>query len=132
MLGIMASEAGPSNPPIESLQRKAAEKRQSFAAWFNLGVALRKAGRLDASIAAYRRVISIQAEYADAHMNLAMALLEEGRFEEGWPEHEWRWRCEDFSAPRRTFTQPQWRGQPLAGRTLFLHAEQGIGDTIQF
>jgi len=33
---------------------------------------------------------------------------------------------------RRDFSQPQWLGQPLAGTRILLHAEQGLGDTLQF
>jgi hypothetical protein len=55
-----------------------------------------------------------------------------GDFEHGWPEYEWRWKTRDFSSGRRPFTQPQWDGGSLNGRTILLHAEQGLGDTLQF
>ena len=48
--------------------------------------------------------------------------------EEG--KHQARWRLGDL--PPRDFAQPQWRGEPLAGKTILLHAEQGMGDTVQF
>ena len=48
----------------------------------------------------------------------------------GWTEAEWRWRRHDF--PPRPFAQPLWDGSPLARRTILLHAEQGLGDTLQF
>ena len=47
-------------------------------------------------------------------------------------DYEARWRVKRFTSPTRGFAQPQWQGEPLAGRTLLLHAEQGFGDTIQF
>jgi tetratricopeptide (TPR) repeat protein len=59
-------------------------------------------------------------------------LLQTGRFEEGWPLYEWRKK----KAGRRDYCkyrQPEWTGtENLEGRTLFVHAEQGAGDTIQF
>ena len=55
-----------------------------------------------------------------------------GDFERGWAEYEWRWKTKEQSFQRRSFSQPLWDGQALAGRTILLHAEQGLGDTIQF
>jgi hypothetical protein len=54
-----------------------------------------------------------------------------GRFGEGWRDYESRWKTEAFQ--RRDFVQPLWMGtEPLDGRTILLHAEQGLGDTLQF
>ena len=54
-----------------------------------------------------------------------------GRFEQGWPGYEWRWKCKEFgSLP--PFHPPLWDGSPLDGRTILVHAEQGLGDTLQF
>src|SRR5271156_1444008 len=50
----------------------------------------------------------------------------------GWEEYAWRWKTPPMRTDRRDFSQPRWRGEEIAGRTLFLHAEQGFGDTIQF
>jgi len=62
-------------------------------------------------------------------------LLSEAKFEEGWQLHEWRWKLKEMEADSRRFApaQPLWLGeQSLAGKTILLHAEQGLGDTIQF
>jgi hypothetical protein len=67
-----------------------------------------------------------------AHTCLSQLLLRRGAFREGWQEQEWRWQWEDFPSPRRQFQQPQWYGEELRGRRILLHAEQGLGDTIQF
>ena len=56
--------------------------------------------------------------------------LTRGDFERGWPSYEWRWNQPDSIG--RSFTQPFWDGSPLGGRTILLHAELGLGDTIQF
>ena len=56
----------------------------------------------------------------------------QGDFPEGWMEYEWRWKCKDFPSQRQSFGQPQWGGDSLQGRTLLLHAEQGLGDAVQF
>jgi len=61
-----------------------------------------------------------------------MALLAQGDLATGWEEYEWRWKTPHFVAACRNFSQPQWRGESAAGRTLLIHAEQGYGDTLQF
>ena len=50
----------------------------------------------------------------------------------GLTEYEWRWKRTGMGA-RKEFRQPLWLGEtPLAGKTILLHAEQGLGDTVQF
>ncbi len=80
----------------------------------------------------YRRAIALKPDLAQAHVNLSHCLLCRGAFCEGWVEHEWRWRWEQFPSPKRNFRQPQWKGEPIRGARILLHAEQGFGDTIQF
>ena len=46
------------------------------------------------------------------------------------PNYEWRWRC--AGAAKRDFGVPQWRGEDLSGKTILVHAEQDVGDMIQF
>jgi Flp pilus assembly protein TadD len=84
------------------------------------------------AVACYRHAIKLKPDYPDAHNNLGMILLRRGDMEAGWPEYEWRWRTPQLVKARRNFPQPQWRGEPAAGRTLLIHAEQGFGDTLQF
>src|SRR5207245_168916 len=68
-----------------------------------------------------------------AHANYALGLihLAQADFETGWKLYESRRRV---PGPRavRDFPQPIWQGSPLSGQTILLHAEQGLGDTIQF
>ena len=64
--------------------------------------------------------------------NRAMLLLLLGRLREGFAEYEWRWRMPGFATPTRTFPQPMWDGADLGERTLFVHAEQGLGSAMQF
>jgi tetratricopeptide (TPR) repeat protein len=96
----------------------------------NLGVSLEQRGRLEEAIAAYQESLRHQPDAADTHRNLALAWLLTGNFAQGWAEYEWRWQCS--SALKRPFTQPRWDGAALAGKTILLHAEQGLGDTLQF
>ena len=101
-------------------------------AWTNLGVARLALGYTAAAEKCYRRAIELSPENAEAHYNLAWALLLTGQWAEGWQEFEWRWKLDHFSSHQRTFKQPVWDGAALPGGTLLLHAEQGLGDAIQF
>ena len=63
----------------------------------------------------------------------ALLLLAMGKIEEGWPLYEARLRLEYLHEYRRAFAMPRWSGvEDLAGRSILIHAEQGLGDTLQF
>ena len=79
-----------------------------------------------------RKSLLLDPAFAAAHWNLALNLLLQGRYTEGWQEYEWRWQKPDFTSPCRHTNVPLWDGSPLDGRTILLHAEQGFGDAIQF
>lgn len=96
----------------------------------NLGNAFREQMKWPEALAGYHEAIRLRPSFADAHRNLGIVHLSQGNFAQGWPEYEWRWRCKDFSMP--PLRQPIWDGAPLAGRSILLHAEQGLGDAIQF
>jgi tetratricopeptide (TPR) repeat protein len=96
----------------------------------NLGNALREQGKFAESLACYEQALVLRPDLAQAHKNRGMAWLRLGDWQRGWPEYEWRWRCDD--SPPHGFKLPQWDGSPLAGRTILLHTEQGLGDAIQF
>ena len=98
--------------------------------YYNLGIALTELGQFDRAIAAYDRAIGIWPDYARARLNLAFVLLAKGDLARGWQEYEWRAQAEEQI--REPFAQPQWDGGPIAGRRILLHAEQGLGDCIQF
>ncbi|MGD0768694.1 MAG: tetratricopeptide repeat-containing glycosyltransferase family protein [Tepidisphaeraceae bacterium] len=130
-LGVVRYK-GQLDEAIASYRRAIALSPNFAEAHNNLGTGLQEKGQLDEAVAAYRQAIAHKPNYAEGHSNLAKALLLRGDFEEGWPEYEWRWKVQDFPSPRRGFSQPLWDGGELTGRAILLHAEQGLGDTIQF
>ena len=85
-----------------------------------------------AAVDSFRSAIAHQADFAQAHENLAQALMQMGDFDNAWPEYDWRWRNPDNFLTKRFMDRPLWDGSSLSGRTIFLHGEQGYGDTIQF
>lgn len=99
----------------------------------NLGLALQEQRKPEEAAAAYRQALALRPDYAAAHYNCATALLLQGDFARGWQEYEWRLAEEgEFASFHSRFAEPRWDGGELAGRTVLLHAEQGLGDTLQF
>ncbi len=96
----------------------------------NLGNALHSQQRYAEALTHYEAAIRARPGFADAHYSRAMTWLTLGNFEQGWPEHEWRWQA-SVTKPLN-LTQPHWQGEPFEGRTILLIAEQGLGDTLQF
>ena len=91
---------------------------------------LKRQGKIEAAMARFEETLHLDPNYASARWNRAAVWLLQGDFERGWAEYEWRWTQPDFG--HRRFVQPAWDGSPLAGKTILLYAEQGIGDTLQF
>jgi tetratricopeptide (TPR) repeat protein len=131
-LGNLLWEQGHADQAVASCRRALALQPNYPEAQMNLGNALVSQNQFDEAIASFRRSIALRPDYADAHSNLGLALLTVGQYEEGWRENEWRWRKAAFPSVRRNFAQPAWDGAELNGRTILLHAEQALGDTLQF
>jgi tetratricopeptide (TPR) repeat protein len=103
------------------------------AALSNRGRALQELNRHHDALASFRRAIAVRKDYADAHFHEAMALLTTGDYRAGFEKYEWRWKRSGMPAQRRNLGRPLWLGEyPLGRKTILLHAEQGLGDTIQF
>ena len=116
-------------PEAVAAYQRAVALRPGFALAHNhLGVALRMAGDAAGAEAGFREALRLQPDYAAAAYNLATLHLVEGRYAEGWEGFEARLRA--FPVPSRA--APTWRGGTLRGQVLLVHAEQGMGDTIQF
>ncbi|HEX3727481.1 MAG TPA: tetratricopeptide repeat protein [Pirellulales bacterium] len=96
----------------------------------NLGSVLKDQGFPAAAVACCDHVLRQHPGLADAQFLRGTACLSMGHFEPGWADYEARLRLSDFQIPK--FSQPQWSGEPLKGRTLLVHCEQGLGDTLQF
>jgi tetratricopeptide repeat protein/glycosyl transferase family 9 (putative heptosyltransferase) len=130
-LGAALSSAGDWDEALASYQRAAQLAPDNPMMLHHLGNAQFNTGSRDQGIAALRRAIALKPDNPFIHSSLATCLLATGQWEEGWRESQWRLVAMPFQADR-TFTQPQWDGSPISGKTLFLHAEGGHGDAIQF
>jgi Flp pilus assembly protein TadD len=101
------------------------------AARSNLAIALAQLGRVDEALALHDEVLRQQPDDATSLFNRALIRLSRGDFAGGWPDYEARFRVQELKG-QRSFPQPRWEGENPAGQTILVHAEQGLGDTIQF
>ncbi|HWZ52996.1 MAG TPA: tetratricopeptide repeat protein [Granulicella sp.] len=94
----------------------------------NLGAVRDLQGRFAEAVTLYELALAQMPNYFDAKWNQALMQLLLGDFAAGLPNYECRWLSK---AKPRNFPQPQWRGEKLNGARILLHAEQGLGDTLQ-
>lgn len=78
--------------------------------------------------ALFREWLTLEPNDPELHFNLALSLLSQGKWEEGFREYEWRWQLNDFVT--QPMTSPRWCGEPLTDKTVILQAEQGLGDAF--
>lgn len=100
------------------------------AARLGRGVILSALGQYQAALADADHVLSLNTGAGGAHYNKALVLLSMGDYREGFREHEWRFGT-DAILGRHRFKIPLWCGEKTDKRIL-VHAEQGLGDSIQF
>ncbi|MGZ5025674.1 MAG: DUF6165 family protein [Methylobacter sp.] len=132
-LGNLLNELKRFDEALAAYDQAIALKPDYTEAYYNRGAALQELGRFDEALAAYDQAIALKPDYVEAYWNKALLKLLSGDYEQGWRLYEWRWRLESFSSHGRNFHQPLWLGeQSIAGKTILLHAEQGLGDAIQF
>lgn len=102
-------------------------------AHMNRGNVLLDRGDLGAARDAFAKVVALQPDDADSQWSLGWCDLLMGDWDRGLPQLEWRWKRPGFTSAPRSFSKPLWLGrEDLRGRTILLHAEQGLGDTVQF
>ena len=96
-----------------------------------LGMSQLDAGQLDAAQASFDRALQLNSNDPENRWQKFFLMALRGEFPQAWAEYEYRFKIPGRTTPERHFQKPKWRGEPLRGKTLFLHAEQGFGDTIQ-
>jgi len=96
---------------------------------FNIAMVFKKQKKIDKSLQAYKQALKRDPSAPHLHFGIATLYLTMGNFKEGWKEYEWRWKKK---LKPRDYKKPRWDGSDLKGKTLLIHAEQGLGDTFQF
>jgi tetratricopeptide (TPR) repeat protein len=129
--GLALNDLDRPQEALEEFDRAIALAPKFAAAHGNRGKALHTLARFEDALAAYRRVIALEPNSAQAYLNASHTCLTIGQFEQGFAWYEWRTRLPPASAQSNPKV-PLWVGQAVAGKTVLLQSEQGLGDTIQF
>ena len=101
-------------------------------AHYNRGNVLFAQGQIDEALASYDKAIALKPDYAEGRWGRSRRLLQIGDYHNGFREFEWR-KCKAKPTGARSYAKPLWTGkEDIAGKTILIHREQGLGDTIQF
>ena len=129
--GTALNALGRPKEAMASFDRALALKPDYVEAMANRGLALAELQRPAAALASYDAAIALDPGNVDAHVGKSFVFLLNDQFDAGWREYEWR--KAGWDAAKRLAPERAWSGEgDLAGKRLFLHAEQGLGDSLQF
>jgi tetratricopeptide (TPR) repeat protein len=116
------------NEAVAHFQAALAQDPDFVEAANHLGGAMLALDRLEEAQYWFTYALARAPDHAQARFGTAMALLAQGDFAQGWPAYEARLQDTPPQSPA-----PRWDGSTqIAGRSILLLAEQGLGDTIQF
>jgi hypothetical protein len=106
---------------------------QAFDPYYNSGVVLANLGRLEESEKMYKLALELNPSHATASFNLALVLLRQGKYAEGFNMYDWRFKSSDITKRfKERFLQDHWDGRKFKKKSLLIYSEQGLGDFILF
>jgi len=131
--GVALAALGRAKDALDSFLRSLVFNGSSADTHTNVGIVLKTLGRYDEAAASFGRALWHKPDDPAASFELAFLHLTRGEFAAGWPLYEARFHVPALAIPSRRFDAPRWNGTAaIAGKTLLVHAEQGLGDTFQF
>ncbi len=99
----------------------------------NKAIALDQLDKEQEALTSFDEALALHPKHYLAHFNKSLLSLRLGRLKEGFAGYEYRWNTESFIRYEKTYPYPVWNGQQsLVNKTIFVHGEQGFGDSIQF
>lgn len=131
-LGAMLSRGSALDEAEAMLAQAVRLAPDSIDARNNYGALLMRSRRFSEAKTEFQKVLALSPGHALAELNLGLLYLTQGHLDLGWPYYESRWKMPVLAEKRPPLTTPVWTGEPLDGKTLFIFAEQGFGDNLQF
>jgi tetratricopeptide (TPR) repeat protein len=131
--GNVLRQLGHADEAMKDFDRSLALKPADGNVHSNRAACLDDLSRYEEAFASYKMSLMLSPDHGDAHWNFAINRLRLGDYKTGWTEAEWRWKAPSLRIHRRQWNRPLWLGsQPIAGKTVLLFNDQGLGDAIQF
>lgn len=130
--GITLFDLGRYADTVAAADAAVASMPEHAGAWLLRGRALAALDRFEDALASYGKAVALRRDFADAEFMTSLALLTCGDYARGFEKYKSRWRRTGMLA-QVARKRPLWLGEfPPARKTILLHAEQGLGDTIMF
>jgi len=132
-LGLQHRNINNLDSAIECFQ-KSLSIEESDLTWGMLGGCYGEKRHLDDAERCFKKSIEINPNFAGGHVDLANVYHLKGEWDKAWEEYEWRYEVFEQLKVWKNLYDPSktWNGEPLDGKTIIVHGEQGHGDTIQF
>jgi tetratricopeptide (TPR) repeat protein len=130
-LGIACRQTFELARSVEMFERAIEVDPKNALAYSNYGLTLKELQCWSEAGVMFERALAIDPDYVGARWNLAMLQLLRGDYAQGWINHEARWEGSPELRRKPRVGRPLWKGEPLAGKTLFVWGEQGFGDALQ-
>jgi tetratricopeptide (TPR) repeat protein len=131
--GVVLMALGRYEEALALFDRAISFKPDFAHAYNNRGSCLDELLRVDEALESFNKAIKLEPDYPNPHWNLACNRLRVGEFKTGWAKAEWRCKVPGLTIQDRSFDRPLWLGaEPIAGKTVLLHSDQGLGDALQF
>ena len=131
--GVALAALGRPKEALDSFVRSLVLNGAAAETYINMGVVQKMLGQYAEADGSFRRALDRRPDDPTATLELAFLHLTLGEFKRGWPPYEARLRMPALAGEPRALDAPRWDGTAsLEGKVLLVHAEQGLGDTIQF
>jgi len=131
-LGLALKEAGRADEALAAFERALELEPGHALAWANKGVALQAQQKSEQALVCYDRALALRPDWPDLLWNKSHALLALGQWDLGWRLFESRWTAQGTGMRLPHPVADQWQGEDPAGKTILVHHEQGLGDSLQF
>mgnify|MGYP003333092049 CR=1 FL=1 len=108
-------------------------KGEYFDPYYNAGVIYTYSNKMPEAENMYRKALQINPSHPTTNFNLALTLLRQGKYREGFDLYDWRFKAAEVTKKfKERFLQDHWDGRKFKKKSLLIYSEQGMGDFLQF